>query len=137
MIKDVPPGKLIEKLKEELKKHNAVKPPLWATYTKTGVCSERPPMQDEWWYSRSAAILRRIYINGPVGVQRLRTVFGGKRRRGHKPAHHRKAGGKVIRLMLQQLENAGYLAKVEKPRMGRILTPKGQRLLNKVVRGIK
>lgn len=137
LIKEVPPQKLISKLADELKKIESIKPPPQAAFIKSGVCAERPPAQPDFWYLRSAAILRRIALKGPVGVQRLRTVFGGRKRRGHKPAHHRPAGGKFIRLMLQQLESAGFISKVEKPRKGRALTAKGQAFLDKVLRGIK
>jgi len=133
-MKEVLPSKLIQKLSEELKKDENIKPPEWSKYVKTGVSSERPPQQEDWWFLRSAAILRKIYLYGPVGVQRLRTAFGGRRRRGHKPAHSRKAGGKIIRLILQQLEKSNYIQKVEKPKKGRAITSKGQRLLNKMQR---
>jgi len=136
-MRDIPTQKLIEKLSEELKKNENIKPPDWSKYTKTGVSEERPPIQKDWWFLRTAAILRKIYLNGPVGVQRLRTAFGGRRRRGHKGAHHKKAGGKVIRLMIQQLEKSGYVQKVEKPKKGRIVTSKGQGLLNKISKEIK
>lgn len=136
-MKDVSPQKLIEKLAEELKKNENIKPPEWSKYVKTGVAKERPPLQNDWWFLRAAAILRKVYLNGPIGVQRLRTAFGGRRRRGHKPAHHKKAGGKIIRLILQQLEKAGYVQKIEKPKKGRIVTSKGQRLLSKISKGLK
>jgi len=136
-MKEVLPSKLIQKLSEELKKDENIKPPEWSRYVKTGVSSERPPLQEDWWFLRSAAILRKIYLYGPIGVQRLRTAFGGRRRRGHKPAHSRKAGGKIIRLILQQLEKSNYIQKVEKPKKGRAITSKGQRLLNKMQREIK
>ena len=130
-MRDVAPQKLIQKLSEELKKNENIKPPEWSKYVKTGASTERPPLQDDWWFLRSAAVLRKVYINGPVGTQRLRTAFGGRRRRGHKGAHHKKAGGKIIRLILQQLENAGYIKKIEKPKKGRIITSKGQMILSK------
>lgn len=136
-MRTIPPEKLIKRLSEELKKNDNIKPPEWSKYVKTGVSSERPPIQPDWWFLRGAAVLRRIYLKGPVGTQRLRTVFGGRRRRGHKPAHHRKAGGKIIRTILQQLESAGYVKKVEKPKKGRVITPKGQSLLNKISKGLK
>ena len=56
---------------------------------------------------------------------------------GKQTYHHRKAGGKVIRLMLQQLEKAGYIQKVDKPKKGRIITPKGQRFISKLSKEIK
>ena len=136
-MKEVSPQKLVEKLAEELKKNENMKPPEWSKYVKTGTSVERPPFQLDWWFLRSAAILRKIYLRGPVGVQRLRVTFGGRKRRGHKPAHHRKAGGKIIRLMMQQLEKAGYVKKVEKPKKGRVITPKGQKFVNKIAKGMK
>jgi small subunit ribosomal protein S19e len=136
-MKQVPTQKLIQKLSEKLKKNENIKPPDWSRFVKTGVSSEKPPLQEDWWFMRSAAILRRIYIKGPIGTQRLRTAFGGRKRRGHKPAHHAKAGGKIIRTILQQLEKAGYIKNVEKPRKGRTITPKGQRLLDKTAKEIE
>jgi small subunit ribosomal protein S19e len=130
-VRSVSQGALVTRLATELKKKDKVKPPVWATYTKTGLSTERPPSQPDWWYSRAAALLRRIYLTGPVGTERMRTALGGRRRRGHKPAHHYKAGGKVIRLMLQQLEAEGLVVKTAKPRAGRMITPKGQRLVDR------
>jgi small subunit ribosomal protein S19e len=129
--REVSAGKLIPAVAAELKKVETIKPHALAGLVKGGVSNERPPDQQDFWYIRSAAVLRKIYLDGPVGTQRLRTAFGGKRRRGHKPAHHRKAGGKFIRLMLQQLEKSGFIAKVEKPYKGRAITAKGQRLLDR------
>ncbi len=38
--------------------------------------------------------------------------------------------------MLQQLEKEGLIKKVERPRKGRIATPKGQKLIDKIYKGI-
>ena len=137
MIKEVSSQKLIENLVQDLKKIEKINKPDWAEFVKTGVNTERPPTQEDWWYLRSSALLRKIYLNGPIGVQRLRNLYGGKQRRGHKPPHHAKAGGKVIRTMLQQLEDAGFVKKVETPKKGRIVTPSGEKLLAKVARRSK
>lgn len=131
-VRAVSQGALVSRIAEELKKAEKIKPPAWAAYTKTGVATERPPSQPDWWYFRTAALLRRIYLTGPVGTQRMRTALGGRRRRGHKPAHHRKAGGKVIRLILQQLEAEGLVKKTAKPKSGRMVTPKGQRFVDEI-----
>jgi small subunit ribosomal protein S19e len=136
-MKEVSPQKLVERLAEELKKNENIKPPEWSKFVKTGASVERPPFQPDWWFLRSAAILRKIYLRGPVGTQSLRVSFGGRRRRGSRPAHHRKAGGKIIRLIMQQLEIAGYVKKVEKPKKGRVITPKGQKFINKIAKGMK
>jgi len=67
-------------------------------------------------------------MDGPVGTVRLKTYYGGLHRRGHKPARFARAGGKIIRTILQQLEAAGYIQK-EKTR-GRVVTAKGQKLVD-------
>lgn len=128
LIKDVPPQTLITRLSEELKKLEELKPPEWSYYVKTGAHKEHPPEQLDWWYTRAASILRRICLNGPVGVSRLRSFYGGKQKRGSAPEHFRKGGGKVIRTILQQLESAGLVNKVG--RSGRKISPKGESLLN-------
>lgn len=134
-VKEIPAQRFIEAVAKELKSFKSIKYP-YNIPIKSGVCAERPPQQKDFWYIRTAAILRKIFLNGPVGVQRLRTAYGGKRRRGHKPAHHRKAGGKFIRTMLQQLESEGLIKKTEKPRKGRVLTSKGQKFLNEIAKNL-
>ncbi|MDP2717467.1 MAG: 40S ribosomal protein S19, partial [Candidatus Micrarchaeota archaeon] len=87
------------------------------------------PEQKDAWFQRCASILRTMYLRGqPVGVERLRTKYGGRIQHRVSPQHHRKAGGKVIRLAMQQLEKAGF---VQKEKVGRTLTPKGRSLLDK------
>ena len=128
--RDVPADLLIERLKEKLKEIPEIQPPEWAKYVKTGSHRERPPQQEDWWYIRAASILRSIYLRGPIGVEKLRTKYGGRKDRGVRPEHFRKASGHVIRKIMQQLEQAGLLEKVE--RKGRKITPKGQSLLDKL-----
>ena len=135
--REVSPQKLITAAAEHLKKVETVNPHPSSAFVKSGVYADRPPIQQDFWYLRSAAILRKIYLGGPVGTQRLRTAFGGRHRRGHKPAHHAKAGGKFIRQMLQQLDKAGLTKQVDKPRKGRIITPKGQKFLDKIATTLK
>ena len=127
--REVAADKLIEKLKEELKKIKEISPPDWSKFVKSGVHKERYPEQEDFWYIRAASILRRIYLDGPIGTERLRTYYGGRKRRGHKPAHFRKASGNIIRKILQQLEKAGL---VEKTKKGRKITNKGQSLLDRI-----
>jgi small subunit ribosomal protein S19e len=134
-VKDIPGEAMILKTASELKKLNEIKPPEWATFAKTGVHKERPPTQKDWWYIRSASVMRKLYIGNSIGVGRLRKVYGGRKNLGHRPEHKRPASGAVIRKILQQLESAG-LVKSEKGK-GRLLTPKGQSMLNKLAREFK
>ena len=133
--KDVPHEALIMKAAEELQKIEGIKPPEFASYAKTGVHKERPPTQENWWYIRSAAVLRKIYLGNSMGVERLRKVYGGRKNLGHRPEHKRPASGAVIRKVLQQLETAGFV-KTEKGK-GRVITPKGQSFINRVTKEIR
>ncbi len=135
-VREIDARKLVSKLAEELKKYGNIKPHPYSGFVKSGVSAERPPQQQDFWYLRSAALLRKLYIKGPLGTERLRNMFGGKRRRGHKPAHHRKAGGKFIRMMLQQLEKEDLITQ-NKKKKGRSVTPKGQKLLESATKGLK
>jgi len=129
---DVPPEKLIEALAKYLKENvPEVKPPPWALFVKTaGPARERPPEDPDWWYIRCASLLRKLYIYGPVGVERLRTAYGGRTKNTMLPERFHKGGGSIIRKALQQLESAGLVAKA--PGKGRILTPEGRSLLDRI-----
>jgi len=129
---------LIIKTAEELKKLDEMAPPEWSNYVKTGVQKQRPPVQADWWYMRAASMLLKIMGLGPVGVSKLRTRYGGKKRRGHKPAEFRQASGSILRKILQQLEKAGLVKQVNKSgHKGRIMAPKGFSLLNTASKNIK
>ncbi|MBI4175895.1 MAG: 30S ribosomal protein S19e [Candidatus Aenigmarchaeota archaeon] len=134
-IRDMETQELILKAAEALEKMPEMKPPAWAQFVKTGVSRERPPAQHNWWWIRSASLLRRIYLDQKIGVSRLRKKYGGRKNRGHKPEHKYPASGKIIRKILQQLEAAGYV-KTEKGK-GRLITPKGQQFLDRVAKGMK
>lgn len=127
--REIEPEKLVEKLKDELKKVEEIKPPEWMRFAKSGSHRERPPEQKDFWHIRAAAVLRRIYLDGPVGVERLRSYYGGRKGSGYAPAHFRKASGNIIRKILQQLEKSGL---IEKAARGRKITAKGQKLLDHV-----
>ena len=133
-VYDVPPNDLIEKAAKELEKVKEIKAPDWAEFVKTGHSRERPPTQDNWWYLRTAAIMRQVYTRKrPIGVTKLRTKYGGRKNRGHKPEHHYKGSGSIIRKALQQLTKAGFVEYKEREDMkGRVLTAKGVAFLDKI-----
>ncbi len=128
----VPADRLIAEVAHYLKERvSEVKPPEWAAYTKTGTHKEHVPEDPDWWYYRCASILRKLYVRGkPVGIERLRTAYGGRKNYGVAPEHFVKGSGSVVRKALQQLEKAGLVVKVKGK--GRTLTPKGRSLLDKL-----
>jgi len=126
-VRSIPAEKYNKSLAEALKSMPEFKKPEWVDFVKTN--KKRPTTEDDFWYKRAASILRQIYIKGIVGVGRLRTRYGGRKNRGGKPSEFRKAGGKIIRIILQQAEAAGFLEKVKEKRSGRQLTAKGKEFL--------
>lgn len=125
---DVPAKDLIDAIAKKLKEDSNIVIPEANKYCRTGVDRENPPMQKDWWHTRCASILRKLYINDVIGVQHLRAEYGGKRDRGSKPYKAMMASGTIIRRAVQQLEKAGYVTKIKGK--GRTLTPKGRSFLD-------
>jgi small subunit ribosomal protein S19e len=128
-VYDVPADKLIKETAQDLKENVKLERPEWALIVKTGTNKERKPSNIDWWWVRAASILRRVYMEGPVGVQRLRTAYGGTKNRGHKPNKFFKASGKVIRAILKELDGAELTAS---SKMGRKITDKGRSYMDKI-----
>jgi len=124
LAQNVPSDKLITALAESIKDTvKEVSPPAWSAYSKTGIHVDRIPSQPDFWYARCASLLRRLYIDGPVGTERLRSVYGGRTKKGMCNEHFYKSGASSLRKALQQLESAGLVTK--SGNKGRILTDKG------------
>ncbi len=134
-VYDVPATQLIDEAAEVLSKNDAIQAPEWAPFVKTGVHKEKPPVDANWWTTRVAAVLRKVYLDGPIGTERLREHFGGFRDRGSKPNKAVKGSGSVARKALQQLEAAGLVQNVQA--QGRIVTPEGRRLMDNAAHTVK
>jgi small subunit ribosomal protein S19e len=126
------------KLAEALKKIEEFEEPEWVGFVKSSPSKERPIEDIDFWYKRAASILRQIYIKKIVGVNRFRIKYGSKKNRGMRPERFQKAGGKIIRTILQQSDKAGLteIAKtikgVQKRKPGRQLTKKGKEFLEEL-----
>ena len=125
---DVPPNELVERLAVQLREEGITEPE-WTAFVKTGAHADRPPHRRDWWYVRCASILRKIYMHGPMGINELRKEYGGGRPSGYGAAHHRPAGGAIIRNAVHGLEKLGL---VEKSKSGRIVSSAGMKKLDGV-----
>ena len=146
---DVPANFLIPALAEQLKSNAAISMPDWADVVKTGSSRERPPTQSDWWQTRAAALLRKIARQGPIGVTALSQEYGGRKNNGSKPNTPGVGSRKVIRILVQQLEDAGLVAtdvgRLVEPEgrestqlyNGRVITSAGQKLLNEVAHSVR
>ncbi len=104
-------------------------PPEYMHYAKSGASKERLPQDPDFWYVRSASILRQVYLNGPIGIQRLRVRYGSKKEHRVHRKHHFDAGGSIIQDSLKALEAVELVKKVKN---GREITPKGRAFLDRV-----
>ncbi|MFA4877748.1 MAG: 30S ribosomal protein S19e [Methanoregula sp.] len=133
-VYDVPADHIIRRTAEELKKRKEIVPPAWAAFAKTGVHKEMPPEDPDWWFTRAAAVLRRVYVDGPLGVERMRSFYGGNKNRGSRPNAFRKGSGSVLRKSLQQLEAAGLIIH---DKTGRRVSPAGMAFLDNLSQEVK
>jgi small subunit ribosomal protein S19e len=133
-VYDVPADHIIRRVAEELKKRKEIVPPAWAAFAKTGVHKEMPPEDPDWWFTRAAAVLRRVYVDGPLGVERMRSFYGGNKNRGSRPNAFRKGSGSVLRKSLQQLEAAGLIIH---DKTGRRVSPAGMAFLDNLSQEVK
>ena len=123
------------KLAEALKEIPEFEQPEWSEFVKSGPAKERPIDDPNFWYKRAASILRQIYKNKTVGVNRFRTKYGSKKNRGYQPEIFKRAGGKIIRTILQQSDKAGFteiIKDVKGIKSGRKLTAKGKEFLEEM-----
>jgi small subunit ribosomal protein S19e len=128
-IFDVPADNLISKLSEQLKKDKKINPPDWSSFVKTGTHAEKMPQNKDWWYTRCASLVRKVYLHGPIGISDLKSYYGGRKRIGYNLDHHKDAGGAIIRKALQQLESAGY---VDKKTKGRMISNEGMKKVDRL-----
>jgi len=133
---DLPASVIIDRLAKHLKEEvDEITPPEWSLFARTGVHTQRPPTNPDWWFVRCASILRKIYVKGPIGIEKLRQEYGGRKDGGAKPEHARKGSGAIVRNALKQIQKAG-LVKPQRTE-GRIVTNKGRQLLDRLATELK
>jgi len=129
-VKDVKADLFIKQFAEHLKRQGKFELPKWADTVKTGVHKELAPYSNDWLYIRAASIVRRIYIRGGVGVGSFKKIYGGQYRRGTCTNKFQTASGKILRYIIQKLEEIG-LVEIS-PSGGRRITTEGQRELDTI-----
>ncbi len=137
-VYDLPSQEYNLKLAEALKGIPEFEAPEWVQFVKSSPSKERPIDDLDFWHKRAASILRQIYKKNLLGVNRLRTRYGSKKNRGQRPEKFVRAGGKIIRTILQQSDKAGFteMSKIVKgvrnKKPGRKLTAKGKNFMESI-----
>ncbi len=138
---DVPADFLIAGLAEKMHTYDKVDAPEWASQVKTGTHRERPPVQDDWWHTRAASILRKVAIKGPIGANRISQEFGGAKNRGVKKNKAVAGSRNVSRKILQQLSDSGLIENSMNTtgtvNRGKIISSAGQALLDEVAHSVR
>ncbi len=124
---DVDSAELIKRMAAKLEAAKIEKP-AYVDFVKSGAGKERAPSQKDFWYTRCASVLRHVYINGPIGVSRLRKMYSSRKRHVVHRHHHYPAGGSIISDSLHALEKLGY---IKSTKQGRVLTPQGKSFVDK------
>ena len=129
---DVPADDLIREAADRLE--DRIEQPEWIEYAKTGSNRELPPQQDDFWFVRAASLLRKLATNSPVGVDRLASEYGGRKRGSNRyrvaKASNDTGSKNIIRTILQQLEDEGLVETAQGE--GRRLTADGRSFLDEV-----
>jgi len=138
---DIPADMLISSLSAKLHSFEGIKAPEWAHHAKTGTHRERPPVQEDWWHTRAASILRKVALKGPIGTNRISQEFGGAKDRGVKKNKAVAGSRNISRKIMQQLLLSGLLEDSMNSsgtvNQGKIVSSKGQSLLDEVAHSVR
>lgn len=138
-VEEVCPTKFIDALSKKLKEEEKIPVPAEAEYIKTGHGKEQSPENPNWYFVRTASILRKLYIEelknpgrckhglGSIWFSRAYTTL---KNNGHKPSHTVTGSKSLVRRILQSLEAANLVSQV--PKGGRKLTATGHQYLQEV-----
>mmetsp|Transcript_66965 Transcript_66965/g.134994 ORF Transcript_66965/g.134994 Transcript_66965/m.134994 type:complete len:160 (+) Transcript_66965:52-531(+) len=129
-VRDVAPADFIAAYALHLKNSDKFELPKWTDVVKTGTHKELAPYDPDWYYTRAAAIARKVYLQPGLGVGALQRKFGGSRNRGTRTFTFQKAAGGVIRSILKQLEEIKVVEISEKG--GRTISRVGQQDLDRI-----
>ncbi|MFQ1021289.1 40S ribosomal protein S19 [Tardisphaera saccharovorans] len=124
---------LVGPLATRLKSFEQITQPAWANYAKTATFKQSLPQDPDWWYKRVASVLVKLSQEPTLGVSRLSSTYGGRIISRAKPHHVARGSRKTIRIIIDQLEQAGLIAISGN---AKVLTPTAEALLNDVARGV-
>ena len=132
-VLDAPANLFINGLAAFFKEKNVIKLTKWSSHA-----NEVVPLDPDYMFYKAAAICRILYVtkSKAIGVGSLKSFFGKKMRRGVEPPKFMKAAGKIIRELVKQLKNNGYVenygTKGSEVTFGLALTKQGRTELDKI-----
>ena len=119
---------LAKELKSVLKRNDSL------LYMKTSHSKEIAPIDADFQFIRQASMLRKMYIyKKPIGTNRLTKMYKDSKNRGSRRSVTVVPSRGLTRKLLQTLEKAELIQTSESPK-GRIISPKGHSLLDKITK---
>merc|ERR1712080_734046 len=88
-VKDVNQSDFVVALAAFFKKQGRMSIPKWSDYGKTNTAKEMGPDDADWFYIRTAAVARQLYIRGTVGVGTFAKIYSTNVNRGVRPGKYR------------------------------------------------
>merc|ERR1712075_24660 len=94
------------------------------------------PYDEDWFYVRSASILRKVYLRKGTGVGALKKWYGGSNgtHGGTRKAHFMTASGAIIRKAMHELEKLEMMTLTNDG--GRMITSKGRAEMDRIAGNI-
>ncbi|OAG31315.1 small subunit ribosomal protein S19e [Nematocida displodere] len=138
-IEEICPAKFIATLSKALEDEKKITPPADTAHIKTGHGRQIAPEEENWYFVRTASILRKLYIEELTNPEKSRhgfgtmwfaRVYGGAKNNGHKPSHVVSGSKSLVRRILQSLEGLKFVSQI--PNGGRKLTATGLSYLGEV-----
>ena len=135
-VKDVPAADFIKACAEFLKRQPKFDVPKWHDIVKTGTLKEYSPYDEDWFFVRSASILRKVYLRKGTGVGALKKWYGGSSgtHRGTRKAHFTTGSGAIIRKAMHELEKLEMMEHNDDG--GRVITSKGRAEMDRIAGNI-
>merc|ERR1719348_148120 len=129
---DTPSNKLISEIATYLEQNDKLTLPKYVDIMKTSSGKENSPQQKNWYYTRTASILRKIAINTEsdldysvderkpkmhkaftqeknLTVTKLSSMYGCKKNRGCRPGKKVRSYRSLIVMILKDLEKLNYI----------------------------
>ena len=133
-VRDIKAADFIKAYAQHIKRSGKIELPKWVDYAKTAPHRELAPYDPDWYFIRTAAIARKVYLRQNIGVGSLTKAFGTAGRRGARPQHHYGAAPGIIRHMLHSLEKLKVVETADSgvKKGGRRITKLGQQDLDRI-----
>ncbi|KCZ81505.1 hypothetical protein H312_01083 [Anncaliia algerae PRA339] len=118
------------KVSQYLKKQNLITVPINYDVIKTSHGKQRAPQDPDWYYIRSAAVLRHLALSEEgLTVRYFAKKFGCSKNRGTRPSKHVNSYFSIIKNIFNAFEELQWIDNNNK----RNLTQKGKEELKKIV----